>query len=138
MHKIPAFCGITVLFAITTQLYTFSLQKYSLQPLTFSWCKWNFPKTSIIVNDQMSCSFVIDQDIMYINFYSNCQFFATCLVYYSKLIAMLDTFCQKSMLICVISDINHIVHPNISHLICIFTVFLSVWMYRFGRVIKQE
>ena len=30
-----------------------------------------------------------------------------------KWIALLDTLCQKSVLICVISDINMILHPNI-------------------------
>ena len=54
--------------------------------------------------------------------------------YIIKWIAILDTLFLKSMLIYVISDINQIVHPEVSHLICIFTILLSIWMYRFGRV----
>ena len=38
------------------------------------------------------------------------------------------------MLISMISDINQVVHANISHQMCIFTIYLSIWIYRFGRV----
>ena len=40
-----------------------------------------------------------------------------------KRIAIMGTLCEKSMLICVISDINH-VYPKISHQIYILTVLL--------------
>ena len=38
-------------------------------------------------------------------------------VHYMKLIATLyDTLCEKSLLICVISNKNPVVHPNISNI----------------------
>ena len=42
------------------------------------------------------------------------------------------------MLICVISDINQVAHPQMSHQLCIFTVFWSIWMNIFGRVIDSR
>ena len=50
--------------------------------------------------------------------------FPTCLELYMKLFAFLGTLCQKIMFISVISDINQVVHTNISHQIDTFTVFL--------------
>ena len=65
-----------------------------------------------------------DHSGYHVNLHFNSQMFATCLVHYMKLIGVLDTLCQKNMLICVISDINQAVHPKNSHQIYILIRFL--------------
>ena len=71
----------------------------------------------------ISWSFVTDLDI----FWSACVpigklLGTTCLAYYLKWIAALDTLFQKRLIISVISDINQFVHLKFYFQICIFTV----------------
>ena len=63
----------------------------------------------------------------YINLHIKLPTFATSLVHYMKLIALINTIRQKNMLISVISDINQVMHPKMSHQICIFQLGSTDW-----------
>ena len=51
-----------------------------------------------------------------------------------KLTAVQDTLCEESLLICVISDQNPVVHPKLSYPIYILPYFGIIWPYRIYRV----
>ena len=71
------------------------------------------------------------------NLHGNLQVFLIYQVHYMTLIAKQDTLWKKSLLICMLSDKNQVVHPNISCQMYTFTVFFwSNWLYGFDRVIN--
>ena len=95
-------------FAITPQLYNVfhfeSIACGNCYCSLFLWCD--------VILWTWVCQFILI--IHYVNLHFNWQTFATCLVHFMKWITVLDTLCQKSKLICVISDVNQVVHSNIS------------------------
>ena len=67
----------------------------------------HFYGTMIFSEHKRNCqlSYPDNSGCHYINMYFKWQTFATYSVHYMKWLTILDTLCQKSMLICVISDI---------------------------------
>ena len=100
---------LSFIFAITSRLciYDFHFESISYH----NWhCSPFLGYNDIFwtVNDHV----LIIQDVMYGNLHFNWQTFATCLVHHMKWIAILYILCRKSIRICVISDINQVVHPK--------------------------
>ena len=107
------------IFAIDLQLYMFLLWKYCIQQLTLQ---------SIFMAQWIFLKITVNYHILTIT--SNiCNMSST----FMKWITMLDTLCQKSMLICVISDTVR-EHPNISNQLHVWPYIWSILAYWFGRV----
>ena len=95
------------IFTITPQLYMFFTSTVSHAAIDIAVHFYGMIKFSEH-NCNCQLSYSDHSGHHYIKLGFNWETFATCFLYYMKWIATFNTLCQKSMLICVISDINQL------------------------------
>ena len=105
---------ITVLFCYNSSVNTFFTSKVSSTAIDIAVYLHGAMKLSKHERAQLWIIISWPLGYHYVSLHSNWQTFATCLVdiYYMKWIAILNTLCNKSMLVYEISGINQVVHSK--------------------------